>query len=208
MTTEKWIERARLVHGNRYNYSKAVYVNSKTKVTIICPVHGSFEQYPGDHVNKRCGCNKCRLTKSSIYEPIKNKTSMREYRIWKAMKSRCYNPNSTDGWRYQKKGITLCNEWEESFEAFYNDMGPCPKGYSIDRIDNNGSYCKSNCRWADSYTQSGNRGEFNNRFSYNGKEMTLKDWARFLNIKYTTLYQRIYISGMSFEEAIMYCKDK
>ena len=61
MTQEEFIRRARLVHGNKYDYSKVVYINSYTKVEIICPEHGSFWQRPSNHVNNihSCGCPKC-----------------------------------------------------------------------------------------------------------------------------------------------------
>jgi hypothetical protein len=55
----RWIEKANLVHNNRYNYSLVDYVNTQTKVKIICPTHGEFEQRPHDHVIKKCGCREC-----------------------------------------------------------------------------------------------------------------------------------------------------
>lgn len=124
----------------------------------------------------------------------------REYSAWKAMKSRCYSPSSRKD--YKEKGITVCNRWLNSFDNFLDDMGECPEGYTLDRIDNNKGYCKDNCRWADYKTQSGNRGNFNKVFTYKGKSQVLKDWANELGIKYTTLYQRIFRSGLSFEESI------
>lgn len=59
MTKEEFIIKANLIHGNRYNYSLVVYKNNKTKVKIICPIHGVFEQYPCNHINKKTGCSKC-----------------------------------------------------------------------------------------------------------------------------------------------------
>lgn len=58
-TTEEFIAAAREVHGDKYNYSKVEYVNHKTPVIIICPLHGEFEQYPNDHIYKGCGCPYC-----------------------------------------------------------------------------------------------------------------------------------------------------
>lgn len=201
LTTEEFIKRAIQAHGEKYDYSKVKYINSQTKVCIICPIHGEFWQIPRDHYIG-CGCNKCRRTKSKEFDPIEGKIHMREYSIWKAMKTRVTNPNTDDSERYIERGITCCDSWLESFEAFYNDMGPCPEGYSIDRIDNDSGYCPENCRWASQTIQTQNRGEFNKIFTHNGKTMVLKEWARELGIKYTTLYQRIYRSGLTFEEAI------
>lgn len=58
LTTEQWIEKAKVVHGDKYNYSKVMYVGSKIKVTILCPVHGEFEQIPNSHL-QGCGCILC-----------------------------------------------------------------------------------------------------------------------------------------------------
>ena len=124
-----------------------------------------------------------------------------EYQAWKAMKARCYAPSNKTSY-YQLNGIIVCDKWKTSFNAFLTDMGSCPKGYSLDRINNLGNYEPENCRWATAYEQSKNRGSFNLMFTYNGKTQVLKDWAKELGIKYTTLYQRIVRSKQSFEDAI------
>lgn len=131
----------------------------------------------------------------------KKRKEMKEYRIWKAMRTRCNNPNVKSSKYYSEKGIRICERWN-SFENFYEDMGPCPEGYSIDRIDGNKGYCPENCRWADSFTQSRNRESFNEVYTYKGETKVLKEWAEVFGIKYTTLYMRIHRSGLSFEEAI------
>lgn len=134
-------------------------------------------------------------------EKIKGKSKLPEYRQWKSMKSRCYSPSATKG-KYKENNIQVCDEWRNSFETFYSDMGNCPAGFTLERINNLKDYSKENCEWANRSTQSKNREEFNDIVTYNGKTMVLKDWARELNIKYTTLYQRIYRSGLSFEQAV------
>lgn len=74
------------------------------------------------------------------------KKDLKEYRIWKAMKSRCYS-QCLKHLSYQQKGIIVCDEWKNSFDKFYEDMGPIPSNnHSLDRINNNGNYCKENCR--------------------------------------------------------------
>lgn len=83
-----------------------------------------------------------------------------EYRTWDSMIQRCTNPRSQNFRHYGGRGITVCQRWLDSFEAFLEDMGPRPDGMSIDRIDNDllvDSYSKANCRWTTQTEQVRNR---------------------------------------------------
>jgi len=81
----------------------------------------------------------------------------REYHSWRSMKHRCYNRQSKDYPNWGGRGIRVCAEWVISFEAFYADMGPRPRGTTLDRKNNNGNYNPSNCRWATAVEQNSNR---------------------------------------------------
>lgn len=71
----------------------------------------------------------------------------REYNAWAAMKQRCYYEKHDYYDSYGGRGITVCERWLHSFENFYEDMGDCPKGMSIERVEVNGNYEPSNCKW-------------------------------------------------------------
>ena len=130
-----------------------------------------------------------------------NKKTMKEYRVWRGMKSRCYSPSQKRGY-YKADHIKVCERWRNSFEAFLEDMGMMPDDtYSIERIDVNGDYCPENCKWIPQRDQPKNRRNCL-VFTHDGKTMCLKDWARFFGIKYTTFHKWIHRQNMSFDECL------
>ena len=130
------------------------------------------------------------------------KRDIREYRLWSAMKARCYAPCNRDMGYYQQDGITVCVAWRNSFDDFIADMGyaPTPK-HSLDRIDNLQGYCKANCRWIPISEQSKNRRNVP-LYSYGGYTKTLKDWARTIGMNYDTLRMRVVRKNRPFVTAI------
>ena len=147
-----------------------------------------------------CGCYRKEL---SIMRSTKHgKTHTRIYRAWQDMKNRCYNPK-TDTYRtHGARGITVCPEWLNDFQAFYG--WAISNGYSdnltLDRVDTNGNYEPSNCRWATPKEQSNNKRN-NHYITYNGRKQTLQQWADETGIKQGTIGARLK-RGWSIEKAL------
>lgn len=125
-----------------------------------------------------------------------------EYRIWNAMKRRCDSPNGKSYHRYGGRGISVCQEWRESFNAFMRDMGPRPSlNHTIERIDNDGNYEPGNCRWATRHEQGSNKS--NNRvITHGGRSQTISQWSRETGLSVAMIQQRLDRHGMSVARAL------
>jgi hypothetical protein len=124
------------------------------------------------------------------------------YEVWYSMKKRCESPSLASYKYYGGRGISVCDEWKKDFTTFRNwayENGYM-EGLSLDRIDNNGNYEPSNCRWATMKEQANNQNH-TLKIEYKGQTKTLTEWAEFLGIKRHTLYHRIYRKGWNVERA-------
>lgn len=121
--------------------------------------------------------------------------------LWRAMLSRCYNRKCKAYPRYGGRGVQVCESWRRSFETFYADMGDRPMGRSLDRIDNDGDYTPSNCRWATPSEQNNNQ-QSNRVIVYNGVAYTLAQLARKTGLRAGTLRARVVDLGWSIADAV------
>lgn len=122
----------------------------------------------------------------------------RTYIAWVNMKGRCGNTGRPDYQHWGGRGIKHDSSWSD-FRVFLQDMGECPEGMTLDRIDNGGPYCKSNCRWASMLEQGSNKRN-NHWIEYQGRSKTLSQWSRELDIGLQTLLKRLQ-RGMTPSEA-------
>lgn len=113
----------------------------------------------------------------------------RAYRSWRGMKGRCLNKNHDRYSYYGGRGITVCDRWL-SFENFLADMGEPPLGKTLDRIDNEGAYEKTNCRWASRKEQNRNT-RVSVMITYAGQTKAVREWAEEMGVKGDTLLARI-----------------
>lgn len=150
---------------------------------------------------KSCGCKRNELLGRSRRKH--GMTNTRIYSIWAGMKNRCFNPLEPAFKNYGNRGITVCDDWKNSFEVFCE--WAMENGYSdnlsIDRIDNNGNYCPENCRWVTPEKQANNR-RSNHYIEFNGETHTIQEWSRITGIRHGTIERRINKIGCSIEDAL------
>ena len=150
---------------------------------------------------RSCGCllKEVAIARSTIHGQHKSIT----YKARRGMLDRCYNPNSKSYKHYGGRGITVCDRWlgKDGFINFLDDMGDCPKGMAIERIDNNKGYCPENCKWATSKEQNNNKRN-NHIITFQSKTQTLAQWAEEIGVTYRTLVNRIDTHGWSEERAL------
>ena len=149
-------------------------------------------------LSKSCGCKRDLAAKTR--ETTHGKSKTRTYRIWASMITRCTNPNDVSYIQYGKRGIRVCKKWR-NFSGFLDDMGEISDGYSLDRIDPNGDYIQSNCRFVPRERQS--RNKRNTVWTcINGERKPVIDWCEEFGIPYKRVISRMKKWNCSFDEAI------
>lgn len=168
-------------------------------------LHRSPSSQRGVHWACQCDCGSVKSISAAFLRRgaarscgacLRAVTSHPMYDLWRGMLARCFLPTNRNYKRYGGRGITVCDRWRQGdgratgVECFAVDMGPRPTvTHSIDRIDNNGNYEPSNCRWATPQVQSSNR-RTTVKLSVDGHEVPLADYCRAHGIKYDTMMSR------------------
>lgn len=188
---------------NKLTIIKTHYIKRKNLWLSLCKCECGKEVlvYLGGlrrGTSKSCGCDR--------YEKLKThgKTNCRLYRIWNNMKRRCYTKTNHDYKDYGKRGISLCEDWKNDFNNFYT--WAINNGYkdnlTIDRINNDGNYEPSNCRWITNREQQYNKRK-TLKIEYKGISKTITQWEQFLGMGRGKLYWRLNKMKMPFEKAII-----
>lgn len=188
------------------------YIGRKfTRLTVLSFAYKAKDRR--EFWNFKCDCGKViTRSKQNVIRSIQNTRSCGclrfshglshtpEYRTWMVMMNRCYNPANIGYYLYGGRGIRVCNRWKKSVEKFVKDMGkkPSPK-HTIDRIDTNGDYRPSNCRWVTQAVQNRNT-RTNRMITFQGITLCVTDWAKKIGISYPALWHRL--KRMSLNDAL------
>jgi hypothetical protein len=122
------------------------------------------------------------------------------YQSWQSMLGRCYSPDDISFKYYGGRGIEVCDRWREDYDAFYEDMGPKPDKFTLDRINNDLGYFPENCQWSDITHQNRNK-RSNRKITIGDETKTLAEWAKENGISWARADYRLKL-GLSPEEAI------
>lgn len=172
------------INLNKRNLRAAIFICSYCKKEF----RASFNRV-NTKEKKSCGCY--RVRELGLRSTTHGLSKSHVYAIWTCMKGRCHNPKSKRFYDYGGRGIKVCERWYNSFENFLEDMGDRPsREHSVERRDNNGDYEPNNCYWATKLIQANNKR--NSRvIEFNGKSLTISQWARELGINVSMIDNRI-----------------
>ena len=188
--------------GDRYGFliiKKEILKKNKGRFFECVCVCGKLTEVHLGHLRightTSCGCKKsAKVIKHGM-------TGTRTYSIWVHMIQRCINPKNERFSNYGGRGIKVCKKWMK-FENFYKDMGETPNKHSIDRINNDGNYCKKNCRWATNKEQARNK-TTNVLIYFKGETKPIIEWAEKTGLRYYTLLTRLRKYNWSVERALI-----
>lgn len=149
-----------------------------------------------------CLCDEVRRESATLFATTHGGSYTRLYTIWIGMKQRCNYRKHKHYKRYGGRGIKVCAEWEHDFEAFreWSLLNGYSEELTIDRIDVDGNYEPSNCRWATYETQSNNMSS-NHFLTFKGETHTVSEWSKLLGIPKSTIHNRLK-RGKTIEEVL------
>lgn len=197
----------------RLTVTKEAGRDAQKRALWLCKCDCGNEKIVASYLLKRgsvksCGCYAAEVRHSpNTFAVTHGGYKTRLYKTWESMRQRCNNKNSSGYNSYGGRGIRVCDEWSDfgSFRDWayangYDDTAP--KGRcTLDRIDNDGDYEPSNCRWVDSKTQAQNRSA-THKYEYNGEILSIRELSDKTGVNYSLLYRRIIVDGIDVYSAV------
>lgn len=182
--------------GKKYNSITAIKIvgvasSGDKKWLFVCDCGIEFEAN-GYYARsgKVISCPKCAAERTRIASVKHGLSKTPEFSTWTDIKSRCYNKNRKEFYRYGGRGISVCKRWLDSFDNFLADMGKRPSpNHSIERLNNNGNYEPSNCKWATMSEQQRNKRN-KHLIEIDGITKHLCDWAKESGLNPSTILLR------------------
>ena len=168
--------------------------NRYARVACVCDCGGTTQPTLQSVVNNRtksCGCLHREMMREREKHAHARRDSKRprEYNSWAQMRSRCNDPGANGYRHYGGRGIRVCEEWSD-FRRFLADMGPCEMGRSLDRINVDGNYEPTNCRWATRKEQAANTRR-RRELEHMGFRLSVKEWADKLGVPVGRISSRL-----------------
>ena len=200
--------------GNRYGrlvvIAKADPLNGHTRWMCKCDCGKECIVHKSSLLSgntKSCGCFRVENAKK-LYSGVRQ-NDKQLYSVWAGIKQRCNNRNHKSYHNYGGRGIKMDSEWANNYETFYNwaIQSGYKSGLEIDRIDNDGDYCASNCRFVDRSTQANNKRNVK-LYTIDGITKSLPQWCKEYDQEYYVVRQRVYKLGWSMKDALMKPKEK
>lgn len=191
--------------GDRFGRLVALQPEAGEKWAYRCDCGSAFSAFRRNvekGLTRSCGCLRREVSraKNLTHGQTAGGRTSPTMKAWSHAKARCYTRSNKSFPDYGARGIRMCDRWRESFSAFLADMGECPPGLTLDRIDMNGHYEPGNCRWADRKVQNRNKRNVH-MVEVDGEPMSLPEAAEMAGLDYQATYHLIVRRGRSFAEA-------
>lgn len=197
-------------YGRLIAISRAPSIGRRTAWLFICDC-GTEKIIRVENVRngdaRSCGClrNEVTAKRSTTHGHRIGRKTSRTLKSYEHAKGRCFNKSDPKYPHYGERGITMCDEWANSFEAFLKYMGECPSGKTLGRINVNKGYEPGNCRWETSFQQARSRTD-NVFVEHNGENLVLKDYAAIVGVDYKRLHYFHRTKGLSIKDAVSHAR--
>lgn len=217
---DEWHPNRKDITGQKYGMLTALHsstekIGGQYKWMFRCECGNVVGTLPNNARLNTTGCGDHKITKkrAEYYSRVRNKPTIRKdnpktYNSWRGMKDRCQNENHFAYKYYGGRGIKVCKRWigKNGFRNFLADMDTRPESMTLDRIDGNGDYEPSNCRWATILEQ--NRNNRRNKYVHrHGGKYLLQDMMDKYDIPISSLYKILRVRGLPHSDAVNYYLD-